>query len=65
MAASQAMRRRVKFGFRVHKGARPNDRAALAELLTRHPAATVAVEAGTPSPWISRYLTGLGAGRAD
>ena len=33
----------------------------LALLLTRYPAATVALEAGTHSPWISRYLTGLGA----
>ena len=34
---------------------------ALALLLTQYPAATVTLEAGTHSPWISRYLTGLGA----
>ncbi len=45
----------------LHEGPLLNDRVALALLLTRHPAATVALEAGTHSPWISRYLTGLGA----
>src|SRR5271165_5754169 len=39
----------------------PNTRPALAQLLTEFPKATVALEAGTHSPWISRYLTGLGA----
>jgi len=39
----------------------PNTRPALAQLLTEFPRATVALEAGTHSPWISRYLTGLGA----
>ena len=45
----------------IHEGPMLNDRVALALLLTRYPAATVALEAGTHSPWISRYLTGLGA----
>ena len=45
----------------IHEGPRLNDRVALALLLTQYPAATVALEAGTHSPWISRYLTGLGA----
>jgi transposase len=45
----------------LHEGPLLNDRAALARLLTNYPAATVALEAGTHSPWISRYLTGLGA----
>ena len=34
---------------------------ALAKLLAEYPRATVALEAGTHSPWISRHLTGLGA----
>ena len=45
----------------IHEGPMLNERVALALLLTQHPAATVALEAGTHSPWISRYLTGLGA----
>jgi transposase len=39
----------------------PNTRPALAQLLVDYPRATVALEAGTHSPWISRYLTDLGA----
>ena len=45
----------------LHEGPLLNDRLALTALLTNYPAATVALEAGTHSPWISRYLTGLGA----
>jgi len=45
----------------LHEGPLLNDRVALTLLLTKYPAATVALEAGTHSPWISRYLTGLGA----
>ena len=45
----------------IHEGPLLNNRLALAMLLTRYPAATVALEAGTHSPWVSRYLTGLGA----
>ena len=45
----------------LHEGPRLNERVALALLLTKYPAATVALEAGTHSPWISRYLTDLGA----
>jgi transposase len=45
----------------IHEGPMLNDRVTLAVLLAKYPAATVALEAGTHSPWISRYLTGLGA----
>ena len=45
----------------VREGALSNTRPALAKLLAEYPRATVALEAGTHSPWISRYLTGLGA----
>ena len=38
-----------------------NTRPALAQLLVEFPHATVALEAGTHSPWISRFLAGLGA----
>ena len=39
----------------------PNTRPALVRLLVDFPRATVALEGGTHSPWISRYLTDLGA----
>src|SRR5271168_3995812 len=45
----------------IHEGPMLNDRVTLAVLLAKYSAATVALEAGTHSPWISRYLTGLGA----
>src|ERR1700690_3491876 len=45
----------------VREASLPNTRPALAQLLAEFPSATVAVEAGTHSPWISRHLTGLGA----
>ena len=45
----------------VREGALTNTRPALAQLLVEYPRATVALEAGTHSPWISRYLTDLGA----
>ena len=45
----------------IREGALSNTRPALAKLLAEFPRATVALEAGTHSPWISRYLTGLGA----
>jgi transposase len=45
----------------ICEGALSNTRPALAQLLADFPRATVAMEAGTHSPWISRYLTGLGA----
>jgi transposase len=45
----------------VREASLPNTRPALAQLLAEFPRATVALEAGTHSPWISRYLTGLGA----
>jgi len=48
-------------GQQVHEASLPNTRPALARLLADFPRATVALEAGTHSPWLSRYLTGLGA----
>src|ERR1035437_1469503 len=45
----------------IREGALPNTRPALAKLLADFPRPTVALEAGTHSPWISRYLTDLGA----
>src|ERR1017187_7940116 len=45
----------------VREASLPNTRPALAQLLAEFPRATVALEAGTHSPWISRYLTDLGA----
>jgi transposase len=45
----------------VREGALPNTRPALAKLMAEFPRATVAIEAGTHSPWISRFLTGCGA----
>jgi transposase len=48
-------------GQMVRAAALPNTRPALAQLLTEFPRATVALEAGTHSPWLSRYLTDLGA----
>jgi hypothetical protein len=43
----------------IREGALPNTRHALAKLLADFPHATVALEAGTHSPWISRYLNEL------
>jgi hypothetical protein len=45
----------------VREAALPNTRPALQQLLAEFPGSTVALEAGTHSPWLSRYLTGLGA----
>jgi len=45
----------------IREAALPNTRPALAQLLAEFPRSTVALEAGTHSPWISRYLTDLGA----
>jgi transposase len=45
----------------VRAGALPNTRPALARLLAEFPQATVALEAGTHSPWISRFLQEHGA----
>jgi transposase len=45
----------------VREASLPNTRPALVQLLADFPRATVAVEAGTHSPWISRYLTEHGA----
>lgn len=45
----------------LHEGSLPNTRPALAQLLADYPRATVALEAGTHSPWISRFLTEQGA----
>src|SRR5450755_3106350 len=45
----------------VRESALVNTRPALAKLLAEFPGATVALEAGTHSPWISRFLTEQGA----
>jgi transposase len=45
----------------IREASLPNTRPALAQLLVDFPRATVALEAGTHSPWISRFLTDLGA----
>src|SRR5674476_500763 len=45
----------------VREASLPNTRPALDQLLVDFPRATVALEAGTHSPWISRFLTGCGA----
>ena len=45
----------------VREGTLPNTRPALAKLMAEFPHATVALEAGTHSPWISRFLTEHGA----
>ena len=45
----------------VREGSLLNTRPALAKLMAEFPRATIAMEAGTHSPWISRYLTELGA----
>lgn len=44
----------------VEEGGVGNDRAGLAELSVRYRGALVVMEAGGQSPWISRYLEGLG-----
>jgi len=48
-------------GQMVREGGLPNTRPALAKLLAEFPHATVALEAGTHSPWISRFLQEHGA----
>ena len=45
----------------LHEGSLANARPALAELLVDFPGATIAMEAGTHSPWISRFLMEQGA----
>jgi transposase len=45
----------------VHEGTLRNTRPELARLLADYPHGTVAMEAGTHSPWISRFLTEQGA----
>src|SRR5260370_10322070 len=44
----------------VEEGSILNDRASLARLTARYPGALAVMEAGTHSPWVSRYLEGLG-----
>ena len=44
----------------VEEGSLANDRSALAGLSARYRGALVVMEAGAHSPWISRYLEGLG-----
>ena len=45
----------------VREASLPNTRPALKQLLVAFPGSSVALEAGTHSPWISRYLTEQGA----
>src|SRR5215510_11395898 len=45
----------------VREGFLTNNRSALLKLLQDFPHATVAMEAGTHSPWISRFFTEHGA----
>src|SRR5437879_3437456 len=45
----------------VEEGSVLNDRASLARLTARYPGALAVMEAGTHSPWISRYLKELGS----
>lgn len=45
----------------VREGKVSNDRPALQRLLEQFPGSTVAMEAGTHSPWISRFLSEHGA----
>ncbi len=44
----------------VEEGSLLNDRASLGRLTARYPGALAVMEAGTHSPWVSRYLEGLG-----
>src|SRR6266516_3882325 len=44
----------------VEEGSVANNRVALSELSSRYPGALVVMEAGCHSPWVSRYLEGLG-----
>ena len=44
----------------VEEGTLGNDRASLARLTARYRGALAVMEAGAHSPWISRYLEGLG-----
>jgi transposase len=44
----------------VEEGSLNNDRVSLAGLSARYQGGLVVMEAGTHSPWISRYLEGLG-----
>lgn len=44
----------------VEQGSVGNDRSCLAQLRARYRGALVVMEAGAHSPWISRYLEGLG-----
>src|SRR5213595_2360439 len=44
----------------VEEGTLGNDRASLARLTARYRGALAVMEAGCHSPWLSRYLEGLG-----
>src|SRR2546429_7537589 len=46
----------------VEEGSLLNDRASLARLTARYPGALAVMEAGTHSPWGSRFLGGVGWG---
>src|ERR1700746_4057673 len=44
----------------LEEGSLLNDRASLARLTARYRGVLAVMEAGTHSPWVSRYLKGLG-----
>src|SRR5438094_5147181 len=44
----------------VEEGTLGNERASLARLSSHYPGALIVMEAGCHSPWVSRYLEGLG-----
>jgi transposase len=47
-------------GAKVKEGDIPNSRSQLAAMAGFYPGAVVVMEAGTHSPWVSRFLEGLG-----
>lgn len=49
-----------KTGRVLHEGSLNNNKETLGELFSKYKGATVAIEAGTHSPWISRLLSSLG-----
>ena len=47
-------------GKMAREGSLGNTREQLAAMARSYPGATVVMEAGTHSPWVSRFLQGLG-----
>src|SRR6266567_9466860 len=47
-------------GHVVEEGSVANNRVALSELNSRYAGALIVMEAGCHSPWVSRYLEGMG-----